>query len=236
MTDDEHSTEIKPDYWWRTIDPNWRLADPLTVEQAASLIAGVDPHWPGVAHMWGKWRPDTDDPIFVEDCMAYRTALAALSGAVRGGALKATCRSYADAEHTIVVHFAGGSNEVGVIRDREPDWRLTTVTVADLAAWMESKGIRTGFFSPDGTDDVPGYLDPKHPRYAPKLAAAVRAWEAVTDPCKESPRNALMKWLREHAVTFGLTKDDGTLNKTGIDEVAKVANWAPDGGAPKTLG
>jgi len=72
---------------------------------------------------------------------------------------------------------------------------------------------------------VPDYLDPKHPRYAPKLAAAVMAWQAVTDPGKISPKAALTNWLSSH-------KDDFCLSANGIEEAAKVANWAPQGGSP----
>jgi hypothetical protein len=45
-----------------------------------------------------------------------------------------------------------------------------------------------------------------------------------------------VKWLREHAAKFGMTDDDGKPNETGIEEAAKVANWQPTGGAPKTPG
>jgi hypothetical protein len=72
---------------------------------------------------------------------------------------------------------------------------------------------------------VPDYLDPKHPRYAPKLAAAVMAWQAVTYPGKISPKAALTKWLSSH-------KDEFCLSAHGIEEAAKVANWAPQGGSP----
>lgn len=74
--------------------------------------------------------------------------------------------------------------------------------------------------------------------YAPKLAAAVAAWEAVTsDPKRlrgKSPKQALEAWLTEHAAEYDLVNKDGTPNKTGIEEAAKVANWQPAGGAPKT--
>jgi len=98
--------------------------------------------------------------------------------------------------------------------------------------------LKTGFFFPE-TIVSPDYLDPKHPRYAPKLAAAVLAWmatatEAVTSG--KSPKQALAKWLREHAADFGMTDDDGKPNETGIEEAAKVANWQLTGGAPKTPG
>lgn len=82
--------------------------------------------------------------------------------------------------------------------------------------------------------DAPDYLDPMNPRYAPKLAAAVRAWQAVTDPNGKHPKQALAKWLREHATEFGLADDKGKPNEDGIEQVAKVANWKPGGGAPKT--
>jgi hypothetical protein len=87
-----------------------------------------------------------------------------------------------------------------------------------------------------GTEANATYLDQSHPRYSPKLAAAVRAWLAVDDPKGKSPKQALESWLTAHASEFALTKEDGTPNTQGIDECAKVANWNPKGGAPKTPG
>jgi hypothetical protein len=116
-----------------------------------------------------------------------------------------------------------------------PDWTLTTVQVDDLRAWLATRGIKSGFFFPKAIE-APDYLDPTHPRYAPKLAAAVRAWLAVGEPTGRSPKQALEKWLREHAAEFGLCDDEGKPNETGIVECAKAANWKPEGGAPKTLG
>ena len=107
--------------------------------------------------------------------------------------------------------------------------------VESLKAFLASRGFRRGFFFPERTE-TPDYLDPGNPRYAPKLAAAVRAWQAVMDPAGRHPKQALAKWLRENAAEFGLTDDEGKPNETGIDETAKVANWQPGGGAPKTPG
>lgn len=82
------------------------------------------------------------------------------------------------------------------------------------------------------------YLDRDHPRYARKLAAAVKAWEAVENQVVagsgRSPRQLLSEWLEQHAKEFDLTLGNGEPNRTGIEEVAKVANWNPKGGAPKT--
>jgi hypothetical protein len=83
----------------------------------------------------------------------------------------------------------------------------------------------------------PPYLDPSHPRYSPKLAAAVRAWEAVSgdDAATQgiSVKKALETWLRLNAQKYGLV-NAGKPNEYGIAEVAKVANWSTKGGAPKT--
>jgi hypothetical protein len=46
----------------------------------------------------------------------------------------------------------------------------------------------------------------------------------------------LSKWLRENAAHLGLSDDEGKVNETGVEEVAKVANWQLTGGAPKTPG
>ncbi len=80
------------------------------------------------------------------------------------------------------------------------------------------------------------FLDPQlaGERYAPKLAAAVKAWRAVVDPNGKHPRTALEDWLTQNAAELELLKADGTPNKGGIEEIAKVANWRMEGGAPKT--
>lgn len=83
---------------------------------------------------------------------------------------------------------------------------------------------------------TPGYLDPANERYSLKLAAAIAAWEAVTDPGPKHPKTALTEWLGMHASDLLITKDDGTLNGEGIKEIAKVANWQWKGGAPTTPG
>jgi hypothetical protein len=45
-------------------------------------------------------------------------------------------------------------------------------------------------------------------------------------------KQALDVWLGLHANEFGLTKEDGNPNETGIQEIAKIANWDTLGGAP----
>ena len=77
-------------------------------------------------------------------------------------------------------------------------------------------------------------------RYAPKLAAAIRAWQAVsTDPkllIGKTVKQALQKWLRINADRFELIKEDGSPNEQGIEEIAKICNWDTKGGPAKTPG
>ena len=99
---------------------------------------------------------------------------------------------------------------------------------------------------------MPDYLDPKNPRYAAKLEAAVKVWLAMEDENLRrgrTPAQAMIAWLESRYAQFGLIHKQSGKNSNGettykigerndgaIKEVAKVANWESDGGAPKTPG
>jgi hypothetical protein len=51
-----------------------------------------------------------------------------------------------------------------------------------------------------------------------------------------SAKYALTKWLTENAANLGLVDSQGKTNSSGIEEIAKVANWQLTGGAPRTSG
>ena len=123
-------------------------------------------------------------------------------------------------------------NNVGFL-EGTIDLYMSTVNAESLKQWLRLKGFTTGFFFPAPMETM-DFLDSLNPRYAPKLAAAVKAWQAVTDAGKKSPKQALDKWLREHAVEFGLTNEDGKPIENAIEECSKVANWNTKGGAIKT--
>ncbi len=81
-------------------------------------------------------------------------------------------------------------------------------------------------------------MDESHPRYSAKLAAAIKAWEAMDDESLMSgmkPQAAMAAWLESRWAELGLSWD-GKRNNTAIAEVAKVANWDLLGGPPKTPG
>jgi hypothetical protein len=197
----------------------WRLCDELTVLQAAMLIAGLDP-----ADELKLDHLDWDQNIVGLDA-----ATNAIANALRKNAIKGK------------VFFRHGNDSNVKPESAQAefiDFKNSRVEVDSLKAWLLGRGLKTGFFFPEGSD-LPDYLNRANPRYAPKLAAAVRAWQATGDDAvtkAKSPKQALSKWLREHASEFELTDDEGMPNETGIEEAAKVANWQPTGGAPKTPG
>ena len=196
----------------------WRLCDELNIIQAALLIAGEDP---------------SSDQAYIEDWeiekrpSGYEAAKAALSRACMDGKV--------DGKYIPTPEFDMNGNHLGPI-EGTIDLIQSSVVVADLKSWLMQRGIRPVFFFPEG-EETPSFLDKDHPRYAQKLAAAVSAWLAIDSEhalAGKSPKQALLRWLRENSVEFGLTDDDGKLNELGIEECAKVANWKERGGAPRT--
>ncbi len=218
----------------------WRLCDEISVLDAALLIVGEDPatsrdyidHWDGEKLPTG-----------------YAATRTALINAVLGGQLRATLRyparylpddQYPKIGERVSSRIDSDGDPEDFAFKEVPDWAITTTKVEDLKQWLSSRGLKTGFFFFDASDDKPDYLDKSHPNYAPKLAAAVEAWQAMVadeDLQKgKTAKQALEVWLRKNADKFGLTKDDGNPNEQGIEDVCKIANWNPKGGAPKTPG
>lgn len=210
----------------------FRIADTLSLTSAAALICGerpsrIKPPRSGVDVDLCCWHilPDPtidDDPVPGR----YDAALNALVRAVQRGSLQADKKT----ERGVCIRII--NRRIYELFDGL-DPSQTMLDIDELKRWLSSRGVLSGFFFPDSTG-VPDYLDPEHPRFAPKLAAAVSAWKAVTQTGGRHPKTAIEKWLREHAAEFGLTREDGKSNETGIGEVAKVANWKPSGGAPAT--
>jgi hypothetical protein len=191
----------------------WKLCAEYSIVQAALLITGSDPE----DLQFAVEHDSTRAPV---GYIAVRTALV---HAVRAGTLAA-----------LVVEQ---DNEYG--GGRYVDVHETTIRVADLDAFVKSRGMVCAFFERSGT--TPGdEISSGHQQYPPKLDAAIKAWKAVTgDPARlrgKSPKQALQQWLEEHAVEFGLVGPDGKPNGTGIEEICKVANWKPKGGATPTPG
>lgn len=201
----------------RVISEWWKFVDEFTIHQAALLIVGVDPNSETGTNC-GKWKRH-------EQPNGYAILVQALRSNLEKGMLAGERIPHFD--------YDINGNECGEITG-STDVERSTVERASLVKWLMDKGHVIGFFFQNSDTGMPDYMNPAHPRYSGKLAAAVRAWEAVTDHNKTSPKQALEKWLNEHAARFGMTNDDGMPVKLAVSECAKVANWNYDGGAPKT--
>ena len=199
----------------------WRLCDRLSISEAADLIVGMIP---------GQWEAELEqgNEFWPGDETRYRTSVRAAKTAI----INALIAGKIEGTLTLKGESAEEVNPGSIVPD-QVDIARSTVDSDSLKRWLQSRGVTSGLLFPD-SPSIPDYQDINHPRYAPKLAAAVRAWESVTDTAGKSPKQALKKWLREHASEFGLTDDDGRPNETGIEEIAKVATWRASGGAPKT--
>ncbi len=199
----------------------WRLCDEVSVIQAILLLLGHDPA--------GKYKWADGDSN--KRPIGYDAVSAALKNAIMSKTLPAIEVPIAYDAHN--EFFNPGPSDL-------INWHETRVNIIDLKTWLSNRGVKSGFFFPD-SKNIPDYLDPNNPYYAPKLAAAVKAWQAVTideDKLKgKTPKQAMDKWLRENGSHYGLTKDeDGSPNEQGIEDVSKIANWNTKGGAPKTPG
>ncbi len=194
----------------------WRLCDELNVFQAALLIVGLNPSDQHVAYC-ESW------PVH-ERPHGYEAAKTAIANALRKGTIAGHIKR--------VVNVDANGSPVDEIPD-SVDIFTSRVDVDSLRAWLVSRGFKQGFFFPMAMG-IPEFLDPCNPRFAPKLAAAVQAWQAVADLGKKSPRKALEKWLRENALQFGFTDDDGFPLTDVIAECSAIANWQPAGSASPT--
>jgi hypothetical protein len=234
---------------FKEINRFWQLLDPLTVEQAAALIAGFDPNAVDVS---GNCFKSQEAGLTDSDGMAsVQAAFAGMVNAINGCKLKAELRYDAEPRYTagmdnLMERGYWRNEDVGEVTDEDgsqyvidriPNWGRTTVSRADLVEWLENCGVQPSFFFPNETDSV-DYLNNRHPRYSAKLAASVAVWRAMEDENLRrgvSTADAMRTWLESRYKELGLVWNGG-VNKTGIQEVAKVANWDTSGGAPKTPG
>ena len=192
------------------MDPinRWKLAEELNAFQIVLLISGYDPS-EFDSDVYDRWPDEVKGEI--------SPYLYAIKNAARSGKLQFRQVDFQDYS--------------------EIDWVSSTMNVDSVCEWIRSRNFVDGFFitsdaNPEGLADASSVF------YAPKLAAAVRAWNEVTSNPEalsgKTPKKALEVWLRKHANEYGLSNKDGNPNELGIEEICKVANWKPAGGASPT--
>lgn len=192
----------------------WLLLDQLQIRDAALLALGHDPE---------DWQ-DLDDDPGRRPPPGYRPMVSAIFGALAAREIRGRTAAFM---------------KEGDIPDDLPTSPEHSFVEADsLRQWLAARdaGLASIF---DQGPQQPGYLDPLHPRYSVKLAAAVAAWNALDgfDPDGGlTPKQAAVEYLEYHAAELGLSDAKGKVNERTVDDIAKIVNWQPGGGAPRTPG
>ncbi len=126
------------------INQLWHLYDVLSVPDAAVLIAGFDPdeftyefNDYGGGHHVSCSRDrniDRDDPAISEKIKQVEIVFGALRNAVKGRKL------------------------ILVSPVNDECWKETLVAIDELRAWLESRGVNSGFFFPEKVSSAPDWL------------------------------------------------------------------------------
>ena len=191
----------------------WLLAHELSVVEAALLLIDCEPQeFTHVENYSDDRKPS-----------GYLAARQSLASAIRCGEVEGeVCYTKPVDRHG----FEDGAPEV--------DFNKSFLKVSSFRDWLVRRGFRRGFLFRN--ERVKGFRDKSNPRYSAKLAAVVEAWEAleIMPDGPGTPKQHLAKWLRLNASRFGFVDEEGKINETVIEALAKVANWQTGGGAPKT--
>lgn len=219
----------------------WDLCEEYSVIQAALLIVDEDPAT--LQHVVEQNSPDFRPHGFDAVYSALQKAVSAgsLEASIRHsiisqGCLQAIAEEYASFSQNNT-EILTANNGTSYIYSLAPDWHLTTIQKADLIKWLRARNFYCNFFTPVENITI-SQPSEEQPFCTPKLLAALDAWEAVRSNNGalkgNTPKQAIQKWLRQNAANYGLVNSKGRPNELAIEEIAKVVNWSPKGGAPRT--
>lgn len=142
---------------FKSINQHWNLVNPLTVEQAAALIAGVDPNvvcFNGDGIVYFKSESGLTDS---EGAGLVKTTFHALKNAINAGKLRAKINYPAEpmflawgTNPNYDSCFLYGAVEVKTEQNNfavlpEPDFSKTLIEVSDLTEWLSSNGAIRAF-------------------------------------------------------------------------------------------
>lgn len=240
----------------RYIDSLWALVDPLTMEQAAALIAGVDPNIVVFSNEVAQYFCDKETGHTKStDISRVNTAFSALRNAILAKKLKAKImhdsRPFDESAQRDLIdliesreYFNLGPEHVaeedekfhsGYFIKEKPNWSATMIDLDELKKWLISMNMKTGFFF-EKKEKASHYLNQDHPRYSAKLAAAIKVWEIMEDEnllAGKSAKSAMTNWLQANYKELELVYN-GKISNNAIEQVVSVVNWQTSGGAPKT--
>lgn len=199
----------------------WKLSEELSIKDAALIINW---HLPEDYEFVEDWEQ-------VEQPYGYMATKKAICGALRLGRIKAGHTEWLIETVEDSYGEPYPQSDIGNF-----NIETSTVLVDSLINWLTKRGHISNPFC-DVKYKQQDYLDKENPRYTLKLAAAVSAWTAyeTVEHKHQSPKQNLITWLRFHAIEYGLVDEQGKCRETVIEEIAKIANWATSGGAPKSV-
>ena len=236
----------------------WRLHDELSVVNAAILMIGGDP-----SDQSQYWDDNTKDTYWDQrrDYVGFEAAFGALKSAIRRGALPATLsydaipRWYGTGEKDgfrlvtpyLLERIVEGLDSDpffimprdGALGSRGPTWEKTNILVEDLKRWLRGKGLLPEFFFPAyeaETSDTPDLaLNPEHEHFAPELAMAITAWQALLPErtFKGGVKAAIEAWIAANPDAW---QGENPISGGAIERIATLVNWNKSGGAPRSNG
>lgn len=237
-------------------EPNlhhWRLSEELSVIDAAILITGNDP---------SQTEPDFESygnvtHVQKTDYDGFEAAFRALRNAILSNKLSASVAfpvvergaelDELQAPPSFMAILKRGdkvfqgrllnyyNHDSLVFLQAEPDWHQTTVGVDSIKSWLREKSFFPHFFFPSGDPD--SFMNKDHSRYSAKLACAVDAWRSIkTESKNKTPKQTIETWVTANGVSYGLQNNDGTVPGATVEDISKVVNWKPQGGAARTGG
>jgi hypothetical protein len=203
----------------------WAHATTVSIVEAALLLLEIEPQ--GVS---GVIENLANDQLPGGYLAAKRSLVSAIQAGKLQGELIPPVYDSPIGDFEVILELPSRSIEAG---NDEIDYHASNLETLALAKWLAERNQPSSVFALP--DEKTGPRDETHPRYSPKLAAVVEAWESYDEASTEpgTPKQRLAKWLRLNAARFGLTRDDGSPSESVIDGLAKVANWATSGGPPR---
>lgn len=230
----------------------WRFHKEFTVVEAALLILDLNPSELKHSVLTNTKKPENFDAVF-----------SGITKAIINNKLKANIRYtiswMGNNDNSSWIEYPNYDEVVGYCVDehlskeplevhfkKTPDWQNTLIELDDLKTWLTSSKLKPKFFFSDSNPNTPEYLDKYHPRYSEKLAACINTWVALGDQSLtngKSVKSAIDSYLIKNSQEFGLVhkKDDpkhtyekGDIIEGAKNEMTKIINWNPNGGATRT--
>ena len=196
----------------------WRKTPYLTVDEAMNLIFGVLPGTYEFVRAHESKMPSESVPIYrklVHDIDEFKLCVNYHGRKITDMSVLTLIKGVTEKNKSLYPFW----------------WENYKILTEDLKEWLQRNGFSSTFFEIKPAN-IPDFMNSDLTMHSYKLAAAVKAWEhfyihGLTHP-KKSPKQNILAWLRENAESLNLDSEQS------MEEIAKIVNWKPDGGAPKS--